>query len=106
MRSLSSSLAVTGAMFLASMIVLAVSAAPIGTPLFFACVGCAVAAYLMMLARIWREDHAPRRALWVAFALAVAFRLPLMAAPVGPDNDMVRYRWDGRVQHLGYNPFL
>jgi alpha-1,6-mannosyltransferase len=106
MQSLSSSLAITGAMFLASMIVLGVSAAPIGTPLFFACVGCAVAAYLMMLTRIWREDRAPRRALWAAFALAVAFRLPLMAAPVGPDNDMVRYRWDGRVQHLGYNPFL
>jgi hypothetical protein len=106
MQSLSSSLAITGALFLASTIVLAVSAAPIGTPLFFACVGAAALAYVAMLARIWREERAPRRALVAAFALAVAFRLPLVAAPVGPDNDMVRYRWDGRVQHLGYNPFL
>jgi len=24
---------------------------------------------------------------------------------VGPDSDMVRYLWDGRVQRLGYNPY-
>jgi alpha-1,6-mannosyltransferase len=106
MPSLSSSLSVTGAAFLASMLALVISKAPLGSPLFFACAAVAGGAYVVMLARVWREDHAPRRLLVVAFTLAVAFRLPLAFAPVGPDNDLVRYLWDGRVQTLGYNPYL
>jgi hypothetical protein len=66
----------------------------------------AAAAYAAALARTWREDHAPRALLVAAFALAVAFRLPLAVARAGPDSDMVRYVWDGRVQLLGYNPYL
>ena len=106
MQSLSSSLAITGAAYVASMIVLAVFTAPLGSPLFFACAGCGGVAYLAMLARVWNEDRAPRRLLLAAFGLALAIRLPLAFAAAGPDNDMVRYRWDGRVQHLGYNPYL
>ena len=106
MQSLSSSLAVTGSALLASTVVLAVSRAPLGSPLFFACVACGGAAYVAMLARVWQEDHAPRRLLVAAFALAIAVRIPLAAAPVDGNNDMVRYVWDGRVQHLGYNPYL
>ena len=58
-----------------------------------------------MLARIWREQHTPRGLLLVAFAFAIAFRVPSAVAPVGADNDMVRYLWDGRIQRLGYNPY-
>jgi len=105
MQSLSSSLAVTGSVFLASTIVMAFSRARLGSPLFFTCVACTVVAYVAMLARVWNEDHAPRRLIVAAFALAVAFRIPLAAAPVDGNNDMIRYVWDGRVQHLGYNPY-
>ena len=55
--------------------------------------------------RVWHEPRAPRRLLLAAFALAVAMRIPMAVAPVGPDSDMVRYQWDGRVQLLGYNPY-
>ena len=41
-----------------------------------------------------------------ALLFAVAFRVPLAVGWVGPRSDMVRYRWDGRVQTLGYNPYL
>ena len=34
------------------------------------------------------------------------FRAPLAVTPVDPDNDMIRYLWDGRVQRLGINPYL
>lgn len=106
MKSLLSSLAVTGAAFLASVTVLAVSQTPLGSPLFLALAVVAGVAYVAMLARVWQEDRAPRRLLMAAFALAVAFRIPLALPTVGPDNDMVRYVWDGRVQRLGYNPYL
>ena len=106
MRSLSSSLALTGAVFLASILTIAITKTPLGSPVFLGCVGMAAAAYAAMLARTWHEDHAPRGLLVAAFALAVAFRLPLALPRAGPDSDMVRYVWDGRVQLLGYNPYL
>jgi hypothetical protein len=106
MQSLSSALAVTGAALLGSVIALAISQAPLGSPVFFACVSVAIGAYAAMLARAWRADRPARRLLLLAFAFAVAFRIPLAVSPVGPDNDMIRYLWDGRVQMLGYNPYL
>ena len=105
MQSLSASLAITGAFYLASVIVLAITQAALGSPLFFACAGGATIAYLAMLRRIWSQDNATGRTLGAAFVLALAFRLPLVGSPVGPDSDMVRYLWDGRVQTLGYSPY-
>jgi alpha-1,6-mannosyltransferase len=106
MKSLSASLAITGAVYLVSMVVLAITQAPLGSPVFFACAAAAGGAYLSMLGRIWNEPRAPRRLLAAAFVLAVAFRVPSAASRVSADSDMVRYLWDGRVQTLGYNPYL
>ena len=106
MKSLSASLAITGAVYLTSTVMLAITQAPLGSPVFFACAAAASVAYLWMLGRIWNETHAPRRLLAAAFVLAVAFRAPSAASRVSADSDMVRYLWDGRVQLLGYNPYL
>jgi hypothetical protein len=98
-------LAVTGAAYLAAIVVLVITKAPLGSPVFFVAVAVAAAAYAVVMARVWREPHARRRSLYAAFAIAVALRIPIALAPVGPDSDMVRYQWDGRVQLLGYNPY-
>jgi alpha-1,6-mannosyltransferase len=98
-------LTLTGAAYLAAILVLVFTKAPLGSPIFFAAVAVATIAYALMLARVWNERHARRRMLYAAFALAVAMRIPMAVAPVGPDSDMVRYQWDGRVQLLGYNPY-
>lgn len=58
-----------------------------------------------MLRRVWRERESPRRLIVAAFLLALAFRAPLVGPRVGPDSDMARYLWDGRVQSLGYSPY-
>ena len=105
MKSLSVSLAITGAFFLASTIVLAITQAPLGSPVFFACAAGAGIAYMAMLRRVWHEPRASPRLLTSAFLLALAFRAPLVVPPVGPDSDMERYLWDGRLQILGYNPY-
>lgn len=94
-----------GSAYLAAMTVLAVTEAPLGTPLFFACAGLAIGVYALVLAVIWRPPHPPRRTFVLAILFAIAFRLPLAAPPVNSDNDMVRYLWDGRVQKLGINPY-
>lgn len=105
MKSLSASLAVTGACFLASTAVLAITQAPLGSPLFLACAAAAGLAYLVMLRRIWHEPDRSPRLFRAALLLALAFRAPLVGPRVGPDSDMVRYLWDGRLQTHGYSPY-
>jgi hypothetical protein len=98
-------IAVSGAAYLAAMIVLAVSQARLGTPLFFVCAGVGIAAFAAVLTVVWRAPHDRRRLFLVAVLFAVAFRIPLAAPRVNSDNDMIRYLWDGRVQTLGINPY-
>lgn len=99
-------LILTGSAYLVSSIALAVSQAPLGSPLFFALAAVMVVCYAAMLLRVWRQPPDAPRLLVAAFALALAFRAPLLAGPIGQDSDAMRYVWDGRVQHLGYNPYV
>lgn len=97
--------AVAGSAYLSAILVLVVSRTPLGSPLFFSLAAVGFAAYAVVLARVLRGVAGPRRVLWVAIVFAMAFRIPPALAPVGPDSDMVRYQWDGRVQRLGLNPY-
>jgi hypothetical protein len=106
MKSLSSVVAATGAVFLSSTTVLAITQAPLGSPLFFVLAAASVAAYAVALHRVWEEPRASGRLLMWALALALAFRAPLVIRRVDAASDMVRYQWDGRVQRLGFNPYL
>jgi hypothetical protein len=105
LSAISRRLVLAGALSLLATIVLVVSRTPLGSPLFFACLAVATVAYLAVLPLAWRAPEATPRLLLIAFLFALGFRLPLAVAPVGGDNDMVRYLWDGRVQRLGYNPY-
>ena len=103
--SLSAATAVSGAVGLLSVLLLVASRTPLGSPLFFGLILIFVLAYRALLARVGHDDASDRRAIRLALIFAVLFRLPLALAPVGPDSDMVRYLWDGRVQQRGYNPY-
>ena len=96
---------ITGAAYLAAMILLTVTEARLGTPAFFVCAAVAAASYATMLWVVWRAPDDRTRWFVLAILLAVAFRIPLAVPPVQTDNDMVRYVWDGRVQKLGLNPY-
>jgi alpha-1,6-mannosyltransferase len=98
-------LILTGSAYLAASIGLAVSQAPLGSIGFFALAAVMVACYAAVLLRVWRRPPPPSRLLLAAFTLALAFRAPLLVGPIGPDSDAMRYVWDGRVQHFGYNPY-
>ena len=101
-----------GAATLVALIALAVSQAPLGSPLFFALSAVPGIVYILLLRQLLGPMHgadvgtsALPRLLVIALVLAAAFRVPLAAPKVGADNDMVRYLYDGRLQRLGYNPF-
>jgi hypothetical protein len=96
-----------GAAVVAALAGLAITEAPLGTPLFFAFAAVPAIVYGLLLRRLFtRPPPDADQLLRVALLLAVAFRVPTALAPVGADNDMVRYMYDGRVQRLGLNPFL
>lgn len=97
--------AASGALFLASTIALAISQAPLGSPLFFACAGAATLAYFIVLRGFWRNPTASRRVFSAALLLSVAIRAPLIGPRVNSDSDMARYLWDGRVQTMGFSPY-
>jgi len=103
--SLTLTTALTGAVAAGAVGLLVWSRAPLGSPLFFGAAATLIAAYVALLVRVWGEPTGDRRPLLLALAIAVLLRLPLALAPVGPDSDMERYLWDGRVQTLGYNPY-
>ena len=97
--------AVGGIAYLSAAATLAISQARLGTPLFFACAAVCCAAFAALIAAIWTGASGSRRLFATAILFALAFRIPLAAPPVQPDNDLVRYLWDGRVQTLGINPY-
>jgi alpha-1,6-mannosyltransferase len=49
-----------------------------------------------------RDDRA---VLWLVLLGGLAFRLTLFAHPPSLSTDLYRYRWDGRVQSEGWNPY-
>lgn len=59
------------------------------------------------LFRSWPASSAPRRArlLTGIVALAVVLRILALAVPPTLSDDVYRYRWDGRVQAAGLNPY-
>jgi alpha-1,6-mannosyltransferase len=95
-----------GAAVIAALVALAITQAPLGTPLFFAFAAVPAVVYALLMRRLLTAPPPPGdRLLRTALLLAVAFRMPVAVAPVGADNDMVRYMYDGRLQRLGINPF-
>jgi alpha-1,6-mannosyltransferase len=79
--------------------------ASLGTTTFFLLAGAMAACHATVLAVTWRRP-ASRRLLALAFLFAIACRIPLALGEVTYTSDMIRYIWDGRVQRLGYNPYV
>ena len=48
----------------------------------------------------------PRRVVVIGLVLSALWHIPFLLMPPGPDDDVHRYLWDGRVQRLGYNPYI
>lgn len=106
MRSIGVTVTLAGIASVGAMLALAISKAPLGTPLFFALAALAGVSYLVVLVRVWHTPSVSRGLFFSALAFAVLMRAPVAVAPVSADNDMIRYLWDGRIQRFGINPYL
>jgi len=54
---------------------------------------------------VLEHSHKSRPAFWIIVAAAVLFRLTLYSLTPSLSTDIQRYRWDGRVQNEGWNPY-
>jgi alpha-1,6-mannosyltransferase len=77
-----------------------------GGPHFMASLAVAGIAYLFAIREFFSTPKFPRRVILIGLALAALWHLAFLQMPPGPDDDIHRYLWDGRVQQLGYNPYI
>jgi alpha-1,6-mannosyltransferase len=52
------------------------------------------------------ERHVSRRVVVIGLVLVAGWHIEFLRVPPGVDDDIHRYVWDGRVQRLGYNPYI
>jgi alpha-1,6-mannosyltransferase len=77
-----------------------------GGPAFIASLAGAGIVYLLAIREFFCTPRFPRRVVVIGLVLAALWHLPFLRMPPGPDDDIRRYVWDGRLQRLGYNPYV
>ena len=63
-------------------------------------------AYLLAIREFFATPTFPRRVVVIGLVLAAVWHIEFLRTPAGTDDDVHRYVWDGRLQRLGYNPYI
>jgi alpha-1,6-mannosyltransferase len=63
-------------------------------------------AYLLAIREFFATPEFPRHVIVIGLVLAALWHFPFLVQPPGPDDDIHRYLWDGRVQRHGLNPYI
>src|SRR5947208_3385109 len=81
-----------------------------GGPYFMASLTLAGIAYLLAIREFFTtpqfERSVSRRVVVIGIVLAALWNIAFLRVPSGADDDIRRYVWDGRLQRLGYNPYI
>jgi glycosyl transferase family 87 len=101
-----SRLYILGVILLISLSICARKFSSVGAPWFIFWLLVAGIAYLLAIRELFSANQFPKRVIVIGLLLAALWRIPFLLAPPGPDDDIHRYLWDGRVQRLGYNPYI
>ncbi len=62
--------------------------------------------YLLAIREFFATPTFSRRVVVIGLVLAAVWHIAFLRVPAGVDDDIHRYVWDGRVQRLGYNPYI
>ena len=77
-----------------------------GGPYFMASVTISGIVYLLAIREFFATPIFSRRVVVVGLVLAAVWHIAFLRVPAGADDDIHRYVWDGRLQRLGYNPYI
>lgn len=95
-----------GAVLLVSLTICSRKLGSVGEPSFIIPLAVAGLAYLLAIRELFSTPKFPRRVIFIGLLLAVVWQIPFLLKAPGVDDDIHRYLWDGRVQRLGYNPYI
>jgi alpha-1,6-mannosyltransferase len=77
-----------------------------GGPYFMASLTLTGIVYLLAIREFFATPKFSRRVVVIGLVLAAVWNIAFLRVPSGADDDIHRYVWDGRLQRLGYNPYL
>ena len=97
---------VLGVVILAALTICARNFSSRGAPSFLIPLAVAGIAYLLAIREFFSAPVFSQRVIVIGLALAAVWQILFLVKPPGLDDDIHRYVWDGRVQRLGYNPYI
>jgi alpha-1,6-mannosyltransferase len=77
-----------------------------GGAYFMASLTLAGIVYLLAVREFFATPTFSRRVVVIGLVLAAVWHIEFLRVPAGVDDDIHRYVWDGRLQKLGYNPYV
>jgi len=95
-----------GAILCAALTFCSLSFGDRGGPYFMASLALAGVAYLLAVRELFTAERFPRHVVLIGLILAAVWHFAFLRLPSGPDDDIHRYVWDGRLQRLGFNPYV
>ena len=95
-----------GAILLVALTICSRNFSRTGEPSFFIPLAVAGVAYLLVIRELLSTPEFPKRVIVFGLALSALWHFQFLRMPPGLDDDIHRYVWDGRVQRLGYNPYI
>jgi hypothetical protein len=95
-----------GAILLVALTICSRNFSRTGEPSFFIPLAVAGVAYLLAIREFLSTPEFPKRVIVFGLALSALWHFQFLRMPPGLDDDIHRYVWDGRVQRLGYNPYI
>jgi alpha-1,6-mannosyltransferase len=95
-----------GVILLVALTICARNFSHMGESPFFIPLAVAGVAYLMAIRELFSAPEFPKRVILFGLALSAMWHFQFLRMPPGLDDDIHRYIWDGRVQRLGYNPYI
>jgi alpha-1,6-mannosyltransferase len=95
-----------GAILLVALTICSRKFSSMGEPSFIIPLAVAGVAYLLAIREFFSTPRFPHRVIVIGLVLAAVWHIEFLRVPSGADDDIHRYVWDGRVQRLGYNPYI
>jgi alpha-1,6-mannosyltransferase len=95
-----------GAVLLVTLFICSRNFSRIGDSAFLVPLTVAGIAYLLTIREFFFTPKFPKHVVVISLVLAALWHLQFLWVTPGPDDDIHRYVWDGRLQRLGYDPYL